>query len=227
MSTYKLYTAMKNMIALAIPGHDWTDEAGEQALQDARAACEAYDARLKAAFSNEEDPEVLRRIWQAWNNCRDTVWKADRTDGMLSISGHDTVEFDDGHHAEFCAILHESMRELMMHVLSLADRTDTLRAEIIAQKDGVAKRDQTIAAQSYIISKLDSIIYAIENPDLLRMIAEIDARQVAERRVTVLEMLLERVKKVPGVRQGLAKATDDAIQSAIDALRIDERNHDH
>lgn len=227
MSTYKLYTAMKNMIALAIPGHDWTDEAGEQALQDARAACEAYEKRFVAAIQREDAPDVLRRIWQAWNSTRDTVWTANKTDGMLTIPGHDSVEFDDGYHADFCAVMHESMKELMHYVNDIGERTDTLRAEIIAQKDGVAKRDQTIAAQSYIISKLDSIIYAIENPDLLRMIAEIDARQVAERRVTVLEMLLERVKKVPCVRQELAKATDDAIQSAIDALRIDERNHDH
>lgn len=223
MSAHKLYMAMKNMLALAIPGHDWTDDAGEQALQDAHAACKAHEDRFTAM---PDAPDALRQVWRAWNNCPSQGWAADKTDGMLTIPGHNPVEFDSNYHAAFCAIAHENMRELMGYVASLGDHMAALRAEIICQKDAVAKRDQTIAAQRYIISKLDNIIYAVEHPDLLRMIAEMDARHVAERRVLILELMLKRVYDIPGVRAELSKATDEAFQSALDALRIEEREHD-
>ncbi len=227
MSAQKLYSAMKNMIALAIPGHDWTDEAGEQALQDAHKACETHEKRFDDIMSAVPGVDALRRIWQAWQNSRGGAWTASKADGTLDIAEHGPVVFADGDNAAFCAIAHENMRELMEYVVRLGDRIEVLRAELICQKDAVAQRDGTIAAQTYIISKLDSIIYAVEHPDLLRMIAEIDRRHVAENRVRVLELMLKRVYDIPGVRAELSKAADEAFQSALEAARIEERDHDN
>lgn len=201
MSAHKLYMAMKNMLSMAIPGYNWTDELGEQLLADSHAACKEYEDRVANALDWPGVPDALKRLHSAHRKASTGKWEACAEDGMLDIPGHDSVEFDDADNAEFCAVAHADMGEVIRYLNDLYDKIEALRADNICQRDAVAKRDQELAATHYIISRLDDIIWAVKNPEGLRLIAEMYARQEAERAKQFAELCIFTIMDDPKGRE--------------------------
>ena len=193
--SHKLYMAMRNMIALAIPGDDWTDPAGEQALEDAHAACLDYEDRLANVRDWPNPDHLLLNMFRLREHAAGGTWKANLQDGTLEIPGRDTVQFSDGYDAAFCAAARNGVASFFQYLGDILNTLDALRNAKLADDDTIARQEQTIAAQSYIIAKLDDIIYAVQHPDGIRLVAEMHARQVAERRVTELEMHLRKLRE--------------------------------
>lgn len=201
MSMHKFYMAMKNMLSLAIPGNDWTDPSGEQALADAHAACKDYEDRVANSLMWPDVPEALKILNLSYRRSSKGEWVANPTDGMVNIPNHESVEFDDGYNAAFSATAHESFPVVMEYLETLYNKIEALRADNICQRDAVAKRDQELAATHYIISRLDDIIWAVKNPEGLRLIAEMYARQEAERAKQFAELCIFTIMDDPKGRE--------------------------
>ena len=193
--SHKLYMAMRNMIALAIPGNDWTDPSGEQALADAHAACTDYEDRLANSRELPRPSKAVVELFYLRDRVSGGEWVAHVTDGTVDIPGHNTVQFDDGYDAALCAGAKNALDEIMEYLGDLLFRLDALRAAKLADVDTIARQEQTIAAQNYVISKQDDIIFAVQNPHGMRLVAEMHARQIAEQRVTKLEITLRKLRE--------------------------------
>lgn len=194
--SHKLYMAMRNMLSLAIPGMDWTDDIGRAALDEAKAAMLDHENALARVMEWPNPSKALIELFRLQNRVSPGEWVPNLSDGTVHIPSHNTVCFDDGYDAAFCAGAKNCIIDFMQYLGRILDRLTVLQRAKMEDATTIAKQQQTIAAQEYVIRKLDDIVYAVQHPDLLRFVAEIDARQAAEARVTELENYIrEHIKK--------------------------------